>query len=132
MKTNKVVLDTSFISGLVFEDDLHYETAHEIFSSLESNINYYIPIIVEAELLMLKSKIPYKSLLNLIDLFEKELDVEIIYIDKIFQKKFRSFIEESKFKVKATDAVILFTTISLNARLLTFDERLFNLWEKLS
>lgn len=121
-----IVLDTSFISSLYFENDSNHKTAKEMMWSVgDEEAKFVVPFVVAAEL----------SIANLtnINLVEKALilvpdftmstmaDIEFIKsLDKI-----------KRASLKANDCLVFAMAARLNAKLWTFDQKLLQIYKSL-
>lgn len=129
MKINTYVLDTNFISSFLKVDDVNHNRALELFAEHLQDTSPIIPFIVKAELYYQREGSPD---IKTISKFLATLDHQILYIDKRLDKEFKQFITHKGFKLKAPDALILFTAIYTKSELLTFDKRLMRAFKKLS
>lgn len=129
MKSSTYVLDTSFISALLVEDDGNYLKAKNIFAELPDAYSVIIPRTVELELLVgvAQEIIEPISFYNL----WQYLKVILVDIDANFIEEYSHFLTKNKLRLKPIDSSVVFLAIKENAQLLTFDYKLETVYNKL-
>jgi len=127
--TNTLVLDTSFISALLVENDVHHQAAHATLSALESPY-FFIPMAVILELGTLPLAIENNDYFNAIDQFLSAISYTLIEYDKDFSEYFIALTKHYGHKVKPFDFSILVCCVRVHGELLSFDEKLLNHLER--
>lgn len=119
-----VILDTSFLLGLFNPDDGHHEAARRQFSLIEG-FWCSIPSIVCAELL-----VQQKEGVRLIEAC-KEIQKQFTPLTEKELRIIAKIPERRRKTLKANDCVILAHALNLQAKLLTFDQKLLKTYEEL-
>jgi len=129
---NKYVVDTSFISSLVFRNDVNFKKANVIYKNIYDNAIFIVPSCVILEFLIgVKKFFPRK--VDFMYKYVNKLAEEIIYIDKKFLDSYSSFIKKEKHLGLSTmDMSILVSARNQKAKILTFDIKLEKFSRKLN
>lgn len=127
---NKYILDTCFICSFLNIEDSNHNLALEIFSNLKSDSLFYLPRTVQIELnLFTKKDIVIKD--KLVG-FLKNIHINYINIDDYFIE----FIERHPIapinNPKTIDLTVIYSSIMLNAKTLTFDRKIISGLSKLN
>jgi predicted nucleic acid-binding protein len=123
----RYTLDTNFIVSLLNEKDSNHKKAKEIAKTI-NNDYILIPSVVIAEIMSYtKNKKFRDTVLNntmkiLSEIFFLNLDNLEEYV------QFRSDFDSS---LTAIDSIILYSAISTNSKLITFDKKLDNLYKSM-
>jgi hypothetical protein len=116
---NKYLLDTNFICSLLNHKDLLHQKAKEIFEGIDENSRFIVPITVYLELGVQKI-IPMKTIKD----FCQSLSAEILMISRSDIDKMNTDFVLIGISMKPIDFSIFYLSTSLEASLITFDEKL--------
>lgn len=118
---SKVVLDTSFLSSLLIEDDDNYSKALLIYKTQIINSDIIIPMQAKAELFVMKRDLaPLDKIIRFLNLFNYKTD----FINAKQELQLIDFIEKYDPSLKSGDLMILFSAFNNEAELITFDKKL--------
>lgn len=124
---NKYVFDTSFVSALIKEDDLHHKKAIEIYSGFSNMDIFFVSNTVLLELLVLGN-----NYFNLAKAFMDSISTKYIDIDMNFINSVMHANQYFNAKLKAVDLSVFVTSRRLLAETVTFDEKLIQTIKKAS
>ncbi|HEX9804696.1 MAG TPA: type II toxin-antitoxin system VapC family toxin [Candidatus Dojkabacteria bacterium] len=111
------VLDTSFLSALLVERDVHHKKAHKISEKLPEESYFFIPFVVASELLILgDSRKILTEIKKISKSFIRNTESDLDYISSI-PNNIRK-------QLKANDCLIMSIVNKKNASLITFDKKL--------
>lgn len=116
---NKYLLDTNFICSLLNHKDLLHQKAKEIFEGIDENSRFIVPITVYLELGVQKI-IPMKTIKD----FCQSLSAEILMISRSDIDNMNTDFVLIGISMKPIDFSIFYLSTSLEASLITFDEKL--------
>ena len=124
---NKYVFDTNFVVSFLNKEDENYKKAKEVSQTL--NEEYIImPSVVLSEIASFHKN---PQLRNYI------LEETLGFLDEIFSLtdsnilEYIDFIQNIKSSFTAIDSIILYSAISTNSKLITFDKKLDNLYKSM-
>ena len=120
---NKYVFDSSFLSSLFYETDINHEKAIKVFSELPSGSLFLIPATVYIEMLVGLKRFPWFRDEKFYQ-FISSINVEFVFIDNKFLRRYERFLNKRIAKLKAIDSTVLFTARENQAGILTFDKKL--------
>jgi predicted nucleic acid-binding protein len=128
---NIKVLDSSFISSVLLEDDSNHEIALKELYNVIINSNTLIPSTVLLELELLPKSIGNKDYYKKIDILLSKIEFELVNIEPSFLKEYRLLNRKLDQILTAIDLTVLTTAISNNAELITFDKKLLKVYNQL-
>lgn len=128
---NKYVLDTSFLSSFLNTSDVNHKQSLRLFMQLPEDFTLLIPVIVRLEMAVYKEKRDFYQQVSFKKLFSK-LPTEKLEINDKFIEGFEKFVATTRFPLKATDYSVLFSCVTTNSELLTFDKKLSKYFKKIS
>ena len=120
---SKFILDTSFLSSLIIEDDINHQKAIELYKNSPKNIQFYTPATVLLELFIGIKKLKKSKLKNVYKFIEI-LSIETIYIDDYFISKYKSLVEKNDIHLTAIDLTLIVASKMIGGKVITFDRKL--------
>lgn len=121
-----ILLDTNFVFSLFTRNDSLNSTAIDIFDKFDSSEDIIIPRLVVAELLVSNSKIDFIDTCNVIS------QGNIIDFGDDNLTFIASLEPNIRKTLKSNDCLILSMAILLDAELITFDQKLLKVYDKLN
>lgn len=119
-----IVLDTSFISGLLNENDDHHTAAAKQYSEMKDlkNIKLIVSAVTILELSRIKWALPFE-ITKILEFLQKNLAHEVVYLDQD-QLDYIEQLVGMDTNLKPNDFCIAITGLRKAAELLTFDTKL--------
>ena len=120
------VLDTSFLSALFKKHDKFHDKALHTYKEQLADHELFIPITVIIEFTLLTPKyFKYSELSN----FLKALNYKTIHLNIFFETELIELWKKNQvINLKAVDLSVLISAVNNNSQLVTFDEKLNNVW----
>lgn len=125
----KYVLDTSFLSALINQNDIHHERALDTYKALAEESYFIISSIVIVELITGIKRFSPRKIEALIDLCFKISD-RVDYIDMGFLKDFIDFAQNTKRLITPIDNIIICNAIKEDADIISFDRQLIKVYSE--
>ena len=124
---NKYTFDTSFIVSLLNDKDSNHKKAKDIAKTI-NNDYIIIPSVVIAEIMNYTKNKKFRDVIleNTMEILSEISFLDMENLDDYI--KFRYSIENA---LTATDSIILYSTISTNSKLITFNKKLDNLYKSM-
>ena len=120
---SRYIIDTSFISYLLIEDDVNHQKALDLYKSLPKDLQFFTPVTVLLELFIGIKKLK-KSKLENVYRFIDLLSIQTIYIDDYFLKSYKNLLEKIDMNLTAIDLTLIVTAKMIGGKVLTFDKKL--------
>lgn len=120
---NRFILDTSFLSAILFESDYHHESAKSILNEIKTEDEMVVPISVLLELEVILSKQKLKKQ-DKVDFIINGIVDNVIYLDEDFYNIYKRFLRANPFNLKTLDLSIAVSCYLSNGKVLTFDKKL--------
>ena len=123
----KYTLDTSFIVSLLNNEDVNHKKALNLAKTINDD-DIIIPAVVIAEIMSYSKNKKFRDVVlkNTMEVLSEIFFLDQDNLDDYIQFRYR--IENA---LTALDSIILYSAISTNSKLITFDKKLDNLYKSM-
>jgi len=120
---SRYIIDTSFISSLLIEDDINHQKALDLYEDLPKDLQFFIPVTVLLELFTGIKKLKKNKLENVYRFIDL-LSIQTIYIDDYFLKSYKTLLKKDDMNLTAIDLTLIVTAKMIGGKVLTFNKKL--------
>lgn len=126
---NNYLIDTSVLSSLINENDVNHEQAIKLIDDVSgTDQSFFINIVIYIELKTLFKKL---GIYSYVRDFLDDNGIEFLETNYDTLEEYEDYTKNLNNSLKPNDSLILFTAYNKNMELLTFDEKLKRVYDKL-